>query len=228
MYAIATFVVVALLSMIFTRFATGALIATGLPPEIARFQARSAFTGAGFTTREAENVVNHPVRRKIISVTMLVGNLGTPTLILTVLLGFLVPGPGDSEQDLFAAVAGLVILLFFLRAGFITTWLVGIGHRYATTMLMPALEGDYEELFVIADDFVVAEVRLAAEPEKAPRSLRGLDHAIAEAKVLGIRRGGPEGDFVGRPPTDLELHRDDSLVLFGERAGLQRLTDTSG
>ena len=226
MYAIATFVVVALLSMIFTRFATGALIATGLPPEIARFQARSAFTGAGFTTAEAENVVNQPERRKIISVTMLVGNLGTPTLILTVLLGFLVPGPGDGEQDIFTAVAGLVILLIFLRAKFITTWLIEIGRRYATSRLMSALEGHYEELLVLADDFVVAEVRLAAEPEKAPRSIRGLDHAIAGAKVLGVQRRGPEGGFVGRPPTDLELHQDDALVLFGQRSDLRRLTES--
>ena len=88
MYAVATFLVVAILSMAFTRLAAGALIATGLPPEIASFQARSAFSGAGFTTTEAENVVNHPIRRRVIATTMLVGSLGTPTLVVTVLLGF--------------------------------------------------------------------------------------------------------------------------------------------
>ena len=95
MYAIATFFVVAVLSIGFTRMAAGALIATGLPPEVASFQARSAFSGAGFTTTEAENVVNHPARRKIIGTTMFVGNLGTPTLVVTVLVGFLAPGPGE-------------------------------------------------------------------------------------------------------------------------------------
>ena len=225
MYAIATFVVVAIISMIFTRVATGALIATGLPPEISAFQARSAFTGAGFTTREAENVVNHPVRRKVISTTMLVGNLGTPTLILTVLLGFLVPGPGDGEEQLLAAVVGLLVLLVFLRATFITNWLVGVGRKYTASRLMPALDDNYEELFVVADDFVVAELRLAQEPgERGPRGLRGLDQTFADAKLLGVRRADPDGGFVGAPPTDLELHQDDELVLFGERAGLRRLS----
>ena len=65
--------------------------ATGVPPEIAAFQARSAFSGAGFTTTEAENVVNHPARRRIIATTMFAGSLGTPTLVVTVLLGFVAP-----------------------------------------------------------------------------------------------------------------------------------------
>ena len=51
------------LSLFVTQLATIALTYTGLSLEAARFQARSAFTGTGFTTSEAENVVDHPVRR---------------------------------------------------------------------------------------------------------------------------------------------------------------------
>lgn len=39
---------------------------TGLDINIARFQALSAFTGTSFTTKEAEDVVDHPQRRRII------------------------------------------------------------------------------------------------------------------------------------------------------------------
>ena len=84
MYAIATFTLVALLTLIVTRLATGVLMATGLPAGIARFQARSAYSGSGFTTTEAENVVNHPVRRRVVYSLMLIGSLGTPTLVVTV------------------------------------------------------------------------------------------------------------------------------------------------
>ena len=98
MYAVATFLVVAVITVAFTKLATGALIATGVPPESAAFQARSAFSGAGFTTTEAENVVNHRVRRRIIGTTMFVGSLGTPTLVLTVLVGFVAPGPGSTTE----------------------------------------------------------------------------------------------------------------------------------
>jgi len=39
---------------------------TGMEKKKARFQALSAFAGTGFTTKEAESVVNYPARRKII------------------------------------------------------------------------------------------------------------------------------------------------------------------
>lgn len=64
------------LSLVITRLATVALVMTGLSKEAARFQARSAFTGTGFTTSEAETVVGHPVRRKIIMLLMILRSTG--------------------------------------------------------------------------------------------------------------------------------------------------------
>ena len=54
-----------LVSFLFVRAASIALMMTGLEKHKARFQAISAFSGTGFTTKEAELIVNHPVRRKI-------------------------------------------------------------------------------------------------------------------------------------------------------------------
>lgn len=50
MLAIGTVLAALLLSLLITRIATNALSVTGLSRETARFQARSAFTGVGFTT----------------------------------------------------------------------------------------------------------------------------------------------------------------------------------
>ena len=57
MIAIASLLLVLLLSLIILRVASEALILTGLSREAARFQARSAWTGTGFTTAESELVV---------------------------------------------------------------------------------------------------------------------------------------------------------------------------
>ncbi len=46
-------------SLIVTRIAAVALMSTGLSREAARFKARSAFSGVGFTTSEAETIVYH-------------------------------------------------------------------------------------------------------------------------------------------------------------------------
>jgi Trk-type K+ transport system membrane component len=50
-----------------------ALEATGLERSKARFQTLSALTGTGFTTRQAESVVNHPKRRRIVAWLILIG-----------------------------------------------------------------------------------------------------------------------------------------------------------
>lgn len=62
MTAVVSLLVVLTVSLLVTRIATVALTATGLSRETARFQARSAFSGSGFTTSESEAVVRHPVR----------------------------------------------------------------------------------------------------------------------------------------------------------------------
>lgn len=76
------------LSMTVVRIASVALSLTGISRELARFQARSAFTGAGFTTTESEQVVRHPVRRRIIMLMMLLGNAGIVTVISSLVLSF--------------------------------------------------------------------------------------------------------------------------------------------
>lgn len=88
MIAIFSLLVVLILSLLITRIATVALTLTGLSRESARFQARSAFTGVGFATHEAENVVNHPVRRRILMLLMLLGNAGIVTVIASMILAF--------------------------------------------------------------------------------------------------------------------------------------------
>ncbi|MFW6171384.1 MAG: potassium transporter TrkA, partial [Planctomycetota bacterium] len=88
MLAILSLLIVITLALVITRIASSALSLTGLSADVARFQARSAFTGCGFTTTEAEDMVRHPLRRRIIMLMMLLGNAGLVTSISTLLLSF--------------------------------------------------------------------------------------------------------------------------------------------
>jgi hypothetical protein len=213
-YAIATFLIVAVISMIFTQMATGALIATGMPSRIASFQARSAFSGVGFTTTEAENVINHPARRRIIMATMLVGSLGTPTLVVTVVIGLVAPGPGNTTERSLVAFSGLLFLLLVIFNRPMTRALEAAGRRYAQRRLLPAMAGSAEELLALGDGFMVVSARVRFDPDDAPRSLRAIDEALPAVRLLGVRR---DGRLIGEPPTDLTLHADDELVMFGRR-----------
>lgn len=221
MYAVATFLIVALVSLLATRMATGFLIATGMPPQTAAFQARSAFTGAGFTTAESENVVNHPVRRRVISVTMFVGNLGIPTLIVTVVVGLVGPSTSELTTRLFVLVAGIavVVLLAFLRP--VTRLFVELGQRTAGPMMKEAFHGDVEELLSLGTHTQVVAVTLSGDIPL--RSLRGLQNALPQIRVLGVRPGGVAGDFFTDSPTDVDLHAGDQVVVMGRRETLRTL-----
>ena len=105
MVALASVLIIVLISLILTRIATVALIQTGLSRETARFQARSALTGTGFTTSESETIVNHPVRRRLVLSLMLVGSAGVVTVIATLLLSFV---NADRAETLTRANARLV------------------------------------------------------------------------------------------------------------------------
>ncbi len=80
MIAVILIIATLVLSLTITRIGAVALMLTGISAESARFQARSAFSGVGFTTTEAVAVVNHPVRRRIVMVLMLMGNVGVAQL----------------------------------------------------------------------------------------------------------------------------------------------------
>lgn len=221
MYAIATFLVVALLSLLFTRLATGSLIATGMPPESAAFQARSAFTGAGFTTTEAENVVNHPVRRRVISTTMFVGNLGVPTLVVTVTLGFLAPGPGETSTRalVFAAGVALIVVLAFTRP--VTNLFVALGRRSTQPLLQRSLTGRVVPLLSLSEEYQVAALPLSDDVPL--RSIRGLQQALPRVRVLGVRPRGQHGRFISGPPSDVDLHAGDDLVVLARTSHLDEL-----
>jgi hypothetical protein len=220
MYAVATFLVVAVLSMAFTQLAAGALIATGLPSDIAAFQARSAFSGAGFTTTEAENVVNHPARRRIIGTTMFVGNLGTPTLVVTVLVGFLAPGPGNTTERTLVILSGLALIILLIANKPAQRYLARVGQRQARKRLLPHLEDRTIELYVIDGEFIVGSVRVADDPEPTVRSLRGMDDALPQVKVLGVRH---DHSFFGAQPVDVELDAGDEIVVYGRREDIDRI-----
>lgn len=60
LYFLLPTLLVIFLSFLIVRAGAVALMITGMEEKKARFQALSAFSGTGFTTREAESVVNHP------------------------------------------------------------------------------------------------------------------------------------------------------------------------
>ena len=102
MIAVYSTLIVFTVSLIVIRVATVGLAMTGLSKDLSHFQALSAFTGSGFTTKESEDIVNHPVRRRIVMHLMLLGHVGVVLAIPSVVLSSL---NTDAASDPFPRIA---------------------------------------------------------------------------------------------------------------------------
>ena len=99
-------------SFLIVRVGAVALELSGLQRDKARFQALSAFTGTGFTTRESEMIVNHPRRRRIVTFLMVLGNAGIVSVIATFVLS-LVSSQGILMPSLKFVGIVIFVLAFF-------------------------------------------------------------------------------------------------------------------
>jgi len=98
------------ISYLIVRIGAIALEMTGMERSRARFQALSAFSGTGFTTREAESVVNHPHRRKIVMYLMIMGNVGIVSVIATLVLSLKETGVFRPSLNLVIIVVSIFVL----------------------------------------------------------------------------------------------------------------------
>ena len=209
------------LSLLITRIATEALTLTGLSRATASFQARSAFTGAGFTTAESEAVVKHPVRRRIIMWLIFLGNAGIVTVISSLVLTFV---STNSIQN------GLSRLLY-LFLGLAILWLFATNkafNRLLTRLVRKALRRwtdldlrDYARLLHLRGEYQVSEIEVEDDSWLANKKLKELrlrDEGIA---VLGIQRN--DGSYVGAPHGDTCVCPGDTLILYGRKTALMEL-----
>lgn len=221
MTAILSLLVVILVSMVITRVATIALAATGMSRESARFQARSALTGAGFTTAESESVVRHPVRRRIVMMLMLLGSAGIAAVIGSIVLAFV-------END---ANANWWFRIGVLAAGITVLWLFASSawvDRRITRVTMWALDRytsidarDYANLLHLGADYVITEFAVTADHWLAEHSLAELDLRREGIMVLGVVR--PGGEYLGVPTRETVLGVGDMLVLYSRAGQLAEL-----
>lgn len=221
MIAIISLFVVVFLSILITRIATIALTHTGMTRETAKFQARSAFTGAGFTTAESEMVVNHPVRRRIVLILILIGNAGIVAAISSLILTFVSGGESsDLALKVVFLVAGMVILWGLASSKWmdrrLSTYISRILSRYTDLNVR-----DYDSLLHLAGEYRLAEMEVQAEDWLNNKSLADARLRSEGINVLGIKR--PDGTYIGTPGAETKILQGDSLILYGRVSAIEEL-----
>lgn len=209
------------LSLFITRLATIALTMTGLSEEAARFQARSAFTGTGFTSSETEKVVDHPVRRRIIMLLMILRSAGLVSVILSLILSFMGSGePRDVLARLGWLVGGVIALWLISRSRWVDRYL-SRAIRWALNHWTDLDTRDYASLLNLAGPYAVMEVNIREGDWLAGRKLRDCRLTGEGVTVLGIYRD--DGSYVGVPKADTTIDAGDTLILYGRGENLRQL-----
>ena len=211
------------LSLIVTRVAAMALMFTGMSRESAKFQARSAFSGVGYTTNEAELTVNHPVRRRIISLLMLLGNVGVATVVATMMVS-LTSTAGATWQRRGTTLMILTLGLGLLWVIFNSRWIERRMNRVIAWALKTFTDldvRDYVSLLELANGYAVSEMIVEPGDWLAGAALAGLRLSDEGILVLGIRPEG--GDFHGTPRGDDIIQVGDKLILYGDLEDIERL-----
>jgi len=210
-----------LVSFIVVRIGGFALQLTGIEPDVARFQALSAFSGTGFTTREAERVVGHRTRRRIVTILIILGNAGMVTVIATLVASFT---QVTGYEWFFINLAIIVGGIFGLYQLIIRS---NVGQRIVDRLQRPVMKRilrgipAVEEVFHVEKDWAISLVMI-----KGGSNIIGLSVADITAEedieVLAIDRAGT---YLTRPNWDEKIVEGDRLLVYANRKSVKRILD---
>jgi hypothetical protein len=226
LFPVTSFLVTISLTLLVNRIGTVALTLTGLSHESARFQARSALTGVGYTTTESESCTQHPVRRRIVMMLMLLGNAGFVTMAASLMGSFTnTESTYQLYEKLGLILGGVVLLGLFSRSQFI--------DQHLSRLIAWSLKKwthldviDYTSILQLSKGYAVTELLVEAENWLADKTLIDLELTAEGILVLGIQRAG--GRFDGAPAGNSLVEPRDTLIIYGRLDQLNELRGRPG
>lgn len=206
-----TFLVI-VTSVLVVRAGAIALVFTGMEESKARFQALSAFTRTGFTTREAETVMKDPRRRRIVTWLIIIGNAGLVTVIVTATSSL------TSTTGLWLGinVAILIVGIYLIYLIVKRTPLLEVWQRFVEKRIKPpefVEESAPEDLLHFAKGYGLLRISVTGDSPLLGRSLAKVNKPENAFWIVGIERGR---HWISPPSPKEKLKEADRLVAYGE------------
>ena len=200
-----------LISFLFVRGASIALMMTGLDKNKARFQALSAFSGTGFTTKESESIVNHPQRRKIVRWLMIMGNAGIVTVIVAGTSSMVTSEGYQLPMNMLILIVGLLLIYRLAKfRGFTRKWEHFIEKKLIKS---PAFEESAtEDLLHFLEGYGLVKKIVHGESSLSGKSLTKSKLNEKGILVLGIERNKV---WIPTPKSSEVIKKGDYLVVYG-------------
>jgi TrkA family protein len=204
-------VMLIIIYLIVARVGMILLMNTGLDRPTAGFQALSAITGTGFTTRASESVVGHELRRRIVMVLMVVGNIGLAGGVASLITIF---RRENVEFNVLraAALVAIVAIIFWISGRKklwrkISEWLTSYIEKRPMFSKSTA-----EELLNFHDNYSVVEIHVQESDHNVGKPLRDTDFRKRDILVLSVER---DGNLDPLPNPSSRIKVGDTLICYG-------------
>jgi len=219
LYLLLPTLLVVFVSFLVIRAAAIALMMTGLDEKRAKFQALSAFSGTGFTTKEAESVISHPKRRRIVTWLMILGNAGIVTVIVTATSSLVTSKGYQLSLNALILIGGVfVIYRIATHRGFIRRWESFIEDKFIQSHAFE--EVMTEDLLHLMKGYGLVRVLVKENSPLIGSTLAEQELPKKELLVLGIERGKT---WIPIPKSTATFEGGDKLVVYGSLNVLKRL-----
>jgi len=220
MTTLAGLIIVIIISFLIVKVGSIALRMTGVDKESANFQSLSAFTGTGFTTFEAEDVVNYHDRRRIIKILMLLGNAGIISIITMLILSF--SGGNISQTAAKLGLLGIVIvaIIIFSAVRGLETFVDNFIARRLSRFTQFSM-GSFQEMLRLTNGYGVAEIVVPKDHDLAGKRLFESNLRSSDILVLAVKR---RMMLIPAPKADELIEPEDRLICFGLLKNISAVT----
>jgi hypothetical protein len=197
-----------------------ALEATGLERSRSRFQALSALTGTGFTTSQAELIVEHPKRRRITSYLIFLGNTGIVAFILIVIL-YARAGLTPPSLAAIGITLGVILVLC------LSIWL-GLIDIITTGILKATGKGKNASLVTVdkvlyqAGEWALVRLSIGRQADSKELKVENMESGEKRVTVLAIERAD---GVLSSPGIEEKLVADDYLLCYGSMTNITEMSN---
>ncbi len=200
---------------------------TGLTDEKARFQVISMLTNSGYTTKEAEVIVNSKKRRKLARFVMMFGYAFTVTIVSTVVNVFLQFKHTfiGSAMAFIPLILVIVIVIWFVKKN---KWTNKIIESFIRSIANKIMYNQDSNSIIILDDYgdlVISEIELKI----MPKELEG--KALIESNIKSefglnilLKKTGKQEIL---PVADTTFDINDILVVMGNERKIRKIFEIS-
>lgn len=209
--AVVPVIIVVVVFFFIVRVATVILKLTGMDEKTARFQAISAFTGTGFTTKEAETILDDKVRRKTIVVLMILGKVGVVSVIASLFLSF---GKDNLQADLWKTAILLTFIFILYKMTTLKGFSQALNKFIEKRILARGIVGEkaLEELFHLPKGYGLAQLTITSKSREKGLTLSDAGFIKKDILVLSIER---KNKLIAFPHARDVIKEGDKLLCYG-------------